>query len=135
MSSRPGHDRLPRAGVVGQEEPDARQAHEIVVDGLKLVRQRIDAGDGEREVWVVLVGQPEARGLDAKAEARRVAVEGLALGRRFEELELVEAQDTLVDLSSLLSRAHDFDHVTEWRNDEHLDRLREHQPADDDAWL
>jgi hypothetical protein len=34
--------------VVGQEEPDARQAHEAVVDGLKLVRQWIDAGDGSR---------------------------------------------------------------------------------------
>jgi hypothetical protein len=34
--------------VVGQEEPGARHAHEVVVDGLKLVRQWIDAGDGSR---------------------------------------------------------------------------------------
>ncbi len=57
----------------------------------------------------------------------------LALGRRIEELELVEAQNTLVDLSGLLAGAYDFDHVTERGDDEHLDRLRKHRPADDDA--
>ncbi len=127
------HDRLARAGVVGEQEADARQAHEVVVDGLELVRQRIDAGDRERKVRVVLVGEPETRGFDAKAEARRVAVEWLALGRRIEELELVEAQDTLVDLSGLLAGADDLDHVTERRDDEHLDGLRKHRPADDNA--
>ena len=54
---------------------------------------------------------------------------------RIEKLELVEAQDTLVDLSGLLARAYDFDHVTERRDDEHLDGLRKHRPPDDDAWL
>jgi hypothetical protein len=48
---------------------------------------------------------------------------------------LVEAQDTLVDLSSFLARADDLNHVTERRDDEHLDGLRKHQAADDDAWL
>jgi hypothetical protein len=47
---------------------------------------------------------------------------------RIEELELVEAQDTLVDLSGLLARAYDFDHVTERRDHEHFDRLRKHRP-------
>ena len=70
---------------------------------------------------------------DTKAEARRVAVERLALGRRIEELELVEAQDTLMDLPGLLACAHDFDHVTERGDDDHLDRLRKHRPADDNA--
>ena len=40
-----------------------------------------------------------------------------------------------MDLSGLLARAYDFDHVTERRDDEHLDGLRKHRPADDDAWL
>jgi hypothetical protein len=44
-----------------------------------------------------------------------------------------EAQDALVDLSGLLARAYDFDHVTEWRDDEHLDGLRRYWPANDDA--
>ena len=51
------------------------------------------------------------------------------------ELELVEAQDTLVDLAGLLACAYDFDHVTEGRDDKHFDGLGKHRPADDDAWL
>jgi hypothetical protein len=66
-----------------------------------------------------------------QAEARRIAVEWLALGRRVEELKLVEPQHALMDLSGLLARAYDFDHVTERRDDEHLDRFRKHRPADD----
>ena len=80
LRSRPGHDRLAGAGVVGEQEADARQLEEVVVDRLELVRQRVDAGDGEREVGVVLVGQAEAVRLDAEAEALRVAVEGGVLG-------------------------------------------------------
>ena len=66
--------------------------------GLELVRQWVDAGDGEGKVWIVLVGEPETCGFEAKAEARRIAVEWLALRCRIEELELVEPQHTLVDL-------------------------------------
>ena len=97
------------------------------------MRQWINSRDGEGKVRVVLIGKPKTRGFDAKAEARRVAVERLALGCRIEELELVEAQDTLVDLSGLLACAYDLDHVAERRDDEHLDGLRKHRPADDDA--
>jgi hypothetical protein len=67
--------------------------------------------------------------------ACRVTVEWLALGRRIEELELVEAEDTLVHLSGLLTCPYDFDYVTERRDDKHLDGLRKDWPADDDAWL
>jgi hypothetical protein len=48
---------------------------------------------------------------------------------------LVETQDTLVHLPGLLASPYDFDHVTERRDDEHLDGLRKHRPADDNAWL
>ena len=74
LEQQPRHDRLARAGVVGQEEADARQLEEVVVDGLELVRQRIDPGDREREVGVVLVGEPEPLGLDAEPEENGVAV-------------------------------------------------------------
>ena len=75
LEEQAGHDRLAGAGVVGEEEADARQLEEVVVDRFELVRQRIDAGDREREVRVVLVGEPEPVGLDAEAEQGRVAIE------------------------------------------------------------
>ena len=53
------HDRLPGAGVVGQEKPNPRQAHKVVVNGLKLMWQWVNAGNGKGKVWVVLVSKPE----------------------------------------------------------------------------
>jgi hypothetical protein len=49
------------------------------------MREWVNAGDGERKVWVILVSEPKACSFDAKAEPRRVAVKWLALGRRVEE--------------------------------------------------
>jgi hypothetical protein len=86
---------------------------------------------GERKVWVILVCEPKTCCFDAKAEARRVAVEWFVLGYRIEEMELIKAQDTLVDLSGLLARTHDFDHITKRRNDKHLDRFGKHRPVHD----
>ena len=97
LSSKPGHDRLAGAGVVGEQEPDARQLEEVVVDRFELVRQRIDAGDGEREVRVVLVGQAEPLGLDAEAEQRRVAVERLARRGNLQLCQVVLCQDGIPD--------------------------------------
>ncbi|HEV3257947.1 MAG TPA: hypothetical protein VG013_13760 [Gemmataceae bacterium] len=54
------HDGLARAGIVGEQETDARQLDEVVVDGFELVRQRIDTGDRQREIRVVLISQAEA---------------------------------------------------------------------------
>ena len=87
------HDRLAGAGVVGQQEADARQLEEVVVDGFELVRQRIDAGDREREVGVVLVGQPQPQGLDAEPETSRVAVEGFSFRRALQIRELGRRED------------------------------------------
>ena len=38
----PGHDRLARAGVVGQQEPERRSFEHAFVDGNPLVRERVD---------------------------------------------------------------------------------------------
>jgi hypothetical protein len=62
----------------------------VVVNRLELVRQWVNARDGEGKVWIILVSERQARGLNTEAESRRVAVEWLALGCRIEELELVE---------------------------------------------
>ena len=55
----PRHDHLPGAGVVGAQEPHARQLQQVIVDRLQLVRQRIDAGDQQPEVGIELPGDPE----------------------------------------------------------------------------
>src|SRR5687768_5712329 len=59
----PGHDRLSRARVVSQEKPDTGRFEEIIINGLKLMRQRIDAGNREAKIWIELVGDPKRVGL------------------------------------------------------------------------
>jgi len=81
LQEEPGHDGLPGARVVREEEPDARQFQEVVVDRLQLVRERIDTGDGQGEERVVLVGQAQALRFHAEAERAGIAVEdGLSSG-------------------------------------------------------
>ena len=87
------HDRLAGPGVVGQEEADAGQLQEIAVDRFELVRQRIDAGNGQGEERVVFVGQAEAMGLDAEAEQPGVAVERLLVGGNGQVGKLVGRED------------------------------------------
>ena len=75
LMRQPGHDRLAGARVVGDQEADAGLGEQVRVDGIHLVRQRIDLRHGDGEVRVVLEGQPDAVGFGGEAEVRRVAVE------------------------------------------------------------
>ena len=68
------HDGLARASVIREKEADACQLQQIVVDGLKLMRQRVYAGNGESEVGVKLVGDTERVRLNADPEDLSVAV-------------------------------------------------------------
>ena len=77
----PAHDGLAGPRVVGDQEPDAGLGEQMAVDGIHLVRQRIDLGDRDGEVRVVLVGQPNAMGLGGQPEMGGVAVEGAPTGR------------------------------------------------------
>ena len=61
-----GHNRLARAGIVGEQEPHARQLEEVLVDRLELVRQRIDLRDRQAEVGVELVGDAQGVSLEAQ---------------------------------------------------------------------
>ena len=70
----PGHDRLARAGVVGEQEPHPRRLQQVVVDRLQLVRQRVDARDRQREVRVELPGDAEDVGLQPQPQQRAVPV-------------------------------------------------------------
>ena len=45
------------------------------VDSIHLMWQRIDLRHGHREVWVVLVGQPDAVGLGGEPELGRISVQ------------------------------------------------------------
>jgi len=75
LDEEPRHDGLAGAGVVRQQETDAGEPHEVVVDRLQLMGKRIDARDGQAEVGIVLVGEAQTHRLDAEPEALRVAVE------------------------------------------------------------
>ena len=63
----PGHDRLARAWVVGQQEPQPRLPQEAVVDRLELVRQRLDVRYRDR-CHLVREGDVDPLRLDAEAE-------------------------------------------------------------------
>ena len=71
------HDGLAGAGIVGQQEADARELEQVVVDRFELMRQRIDARDREAEVGIELVGDAERVGLEAEPQQAAVAVEGV----------------------------------------------------------
>ena len=71
----PRHDGLAGAGVVGQEEADAGELEQVVVDRFELVRQRIDARDRQTEVGIELVGDAERVRLEAEAQQNAVTVE------------------------------------------------------------
>jgi hypothetical protein len=83
----------------------------------------------------VLVGQAEAEGLDAEAEAVWVAVEGFLFRGGFEAGQLLGAEDRLVDLAGLEALGDDLDGLAERHDDEDLDRLGEDRPAEDGVRL
>src|SRR5438128_11519072 len=59
---------LPAPGSSARRKRMRGQAQEVIVDRFELVRQRIDARDGEGEERIVFVGQPEAVGRAAETE-------------------------------------------------------------------
>jgi hypothetical protein len=67
----PGHVCFTGTRIVGEEETDVREVHEVSVDGFKLVGERVDPGDREREIRVVFVGEAEPVRFDADAEVLR----------------------------------------------------------------
>lgn len=68
-----GHDRLPRASVVGEQETDARKLQQVIVDSLKLVGQWVQPRDGKSEVWIELVRNAQCLGLQGQAQAPTVS--------------------------------------------------------------
>src|SRR5262249_40635865 len=70
------HDGLPGTRVIGQEETHPGKLEQIIIDCLKLVWQWIDAGDGEPEVRVKLMGNTEHVGLEPQAQEAAVTSVG-----------------------------------------------------------
>ena len=68
----PGHDGFAGAGVIGEQETDAGELEQVVVNRLKLMRQRIDARDGKSEIGIEFVGDPKRVGL--KPQPKQIAI-------------------------------------------------------------
>jgi hypothetical protein len=70
-----GHDRLPGARVVGQQEAQGLAGEHHFVDGRDLVRQGLDQGRVDGQDRVEEMGQPDAVSFGDQPEQRPVAVE------------------------------------------------------------
>ena len=98
-----GHDGLAGAGIVGQQEPDAGQLHEVLVDRLQLVGQWVHAGDGEAEVWVELVGYAQGVGIQGQLQQVPVAVVGSVGVDGVQAGDVVLGEGHLAELSGVLA--------------------------------
>ena len=75
LMSRPGHDRLAGARVVGQQEAQRLARQHRLVDGRDLVRQRLDERGVDGQHRIEEVRQADAVRLGDQPEQRAVAVE------------------------------------------------------------
>ena len=97
------HDRLARARVVGEQEPQRRPAEQLAVDGLDLVRERLQVGGVHREHRVEPAGHPDPQRLGGQLERRGVrgeVVGGASLGQ-FQAWLVIAVQETLVEPASV----------------------------------
>src|SRR3989304_4932681 len=72
----PGHEGFP-APRRRVQEPPPRRLQEVVIDSLQLVGERIDAGDGEAEEGIELVGDSKRVSLEPEAQQAAVGLECL----------------------------------------------------------
>jgi hypothetical protein len=75
-SNQTSHDGLARTRVVCQKKTDAWQLQQIVVDGFKLMRQRVYARDRESEIGIEFLGDTEGVRLNADPKNLSIAVVG-----------------------------------------------------------
>ena len=87
LQIQPRHDRLARAGVVGQQEPQRDTWQQFIVDRTNLVRQRINVGTVDCDHRVVERGVLDSQRLGCEPELVRVGVvggSGVGVGRDLE---------------------------------------------------
>ena len=106
-----------------------RGSHEILIDRFKLVRQRVNPGDGQGEIRVVFKRQCEAHGLHGEPETQRVAVEWFGVRRGFERGELVRRKNGFIHLAGVDPFADELHRVAHRNADDDLNRFGENRPA------
>ncbi len=99
------------------------------------MRQRIDTGDRQREVRVVLVGERKALRFDPKLEANRVAIEGALCGCNPDLPELVSCQQQLVVSACAKALAPDSEPVANLLGQHNANRFGQDDTLDDSPGL
>ena len=135
LEQQAGHDGFAGTGVVGQQEPDARLRHEVMINGLKLVRQRVHTRDGQRKIRIVLECQRQAHGLDGEPEALRIAIEGFGVGSGFEDGEIVRREDGFIHARRVDALGNQLHGIAHRNGDDDLHRLRKYRAAQNLAGL
>ena len=135
LQQQTGHDRLSRAGIVGQQEANARQLHEVPVDRLQLVRQWIDASDRQREERVVLVGQSQPMSFDTDPKESGIAVKRLLVRRDLKLSELLRTQNGIVGQAGFQPTANNLERVSHRNQRQNFDWLRQRWPANNASRL
>ena len=72
----PGHDRLARAGVVGQQEPQRDARQQLLVDRANLVRQRVNVRAVDRDHRVIQRRVLDPQRLGCEPELVRIGIVG-----------------------------------------------------------
>jgi hypothetical protein len=91
----------PRPGVIGEEEADPGELQEVVIDGFELVRERVNARDRETEAGIEFVRDAERIGLEAQAQERAVAGEGVGESPDMQLAKVLSAECDATELLGL----------------------------------
>ena len=98
LDVKPGHDRLARAGIVGEQEAERGSAQEFAVDGLDLVGERLQIGGMHREHRVETARHTDAQRLGGELE--RVGVCREVVCSPLDDIQaglVIAVQDALVE--------------------------------------
>ncbi len=81
LQKQASHDRLAGAGVVRQEKTDAVGGQNRVIDGINLMRQRVNLGDVYCKERIELVGEADAQRFQCQKDGLAMASK-IAIGSR-----------------------------------------------------
>src|SRR5579883_2739139 len=93
------------------------------------MRQRIDTGNGERKIGIILVSQAEPEGFDSQAKLFGISIKRNALGSCLKQADLFWVQDRIVGLSGRQPFSKDSHRGTQWEYRKNLDRFGKQRPS------